>query len=98
MVAEARLSRFWAWSWLLAGVMPGRRWKGRDMGCVWQSECALEPRFGEVRAPHRIPARHRKPPLWRRAKRAAGPRLTAVAAFCRVRWDSGGLAPQARLR
>jgi hypothetical protein len=68
------------------------------MGCVWQSDCALEPRFGEVRAHHRIPARHRKPPLWRRAKRAFGPRLTAAAALGRVRWDSGRLAPQARLR
>lgn len=72
------------------------------MGCVWQSEYAPEPRFGDVRAHHRAPARHRKPSLWRRAAVAAAtvsePFLAVATARYRLRFSSGRLAPLARWR
>ena len=64
------------------------------MGCVWQSEYAPEQRFGEVRVHHRAPARHRKPPLWRRGAIAFTPILASAAARYRVRLDPARLAPQ----
>lgn len=90
---------FRAWFRLVAGIRPGTALaRGRDMGCVWQSEYAPEPRLGEVRVHHRAPARHRKPPLRRRARRAFSPALAVAAARFLVRWDPGRLAPQVRLR
>src|SRR5229473_1568750 len=63
--------------------------KGEDMGCVWQSEYAPEPRIADARAQQRAPARHRKPSLWRRAA-ASGPVLILAAG--RIRWNPGRLA------
>src|SRR6266478_9248119 len=70
--------------------------KGEDMGCVWQSEYAPEPRSADARAHHRAQARHRKPSVWRRAATAPGPLV--VAAIGRIKWVPGRLAPQARWR
>ena len=69
---------------------------GSDMGCVWQSEYAPEPRYADARALQRAPARHRKPSLWRRAATVPGP--VVMATIGRVRWNPGRLAPQARWR
>jgi hypothetical protein len=66
---------------------------GEQMGCVWQSEYAPEPKFGHVGIHQRTPARHRKPPLWRRAAREAGPLLAAVGQRCRPRLSLGRVAP-----
>ena len=48
------------------------------MGCVWQPENVPEFDDGAVRTPHHV-ARHRKPPLWRRVARAAGPIVASAA-------------------
>jgi hypothetical protein len=68
------------------------------MGCVWQSEYAPEPKFGDVRVLYRASARHRKPPVWRRVAMTFGPLLVLTAVRHRVRWDPGRLAPLARWR
>ena len=68
------------------------------MGCVWQSEYAPEPRFGDVKGYHRAPARHRKPPVWRRAAHSLRPLLAATGAIARPRLYLGRLSLLARWR
>jgi hypothetical protein len=74
------------------------------MGCVWQSDCAPEPEFGDETVPYRATARHRKPPVWRRAARGVVPLLASAAARYRPgaaphRVDpAGGVVPLTRGR
>jgi hypothetical protein len=62
------------------------------MGCVWQSDYAQGPAADGAGAYARAPARHRKPPLWRRAGQQVVPFLAAAAGRCRPGVDPGGPA------
>lgn len=68
------------------------------MGCVWQSEYAPVPRLSDSRVHERPIARHRKPALWRRAARAAGPALATAWARLLARPHAGKVAVLARGR
>jgi hypothetical protein len=82
--------------------LTGLAWKalvrGRQVGCVWQSDCAPDLGLDGVRAQVRPTARHRKPPLWRRAALGVMPRLAAGAAHYRLRPGTGRVAPATRGR
>ncbi|HEV2371509.1 MAG TPA: hypothetical protein VGS19_04995 [Streptosporangiaceae bacterium] len=66
---------------------------------MWQTEYAAEPGPASAGSHHRGPARHRKPPAWRRAAaRGLVPFAGLAALRQHVRLDPGRLTPLPRWR
>src|SRR5581483_3984647 len=80
-------------TYFCAGVPPGLAMaRGRQMGCVWQSDYAPETSLGHARVAIRPAARHRKPPLWRRAAASVWPLLATATARCHPSPPPGRMA------
>jgi hypothetical protein len=68
------------------------------MGCVWHPEYPHEVSSSSSKGYQRGHARHRKPPLWRRAARGAVPFFTAPRTRWPLRQNPGKLEPIVRGR